>query len=174
MHKQSPKAGPTIRWPVSCSRQNLAPTLTLFMFALAYDTHRRTSAAYKHFNARIIRVSAQGSNLPFFKYVYTCAAGRDGCSRTQRRDDKPTNKLKGQADKCNSKYGDAAPRPKQQDLHETLTVYDKHHHRMLIAMRCAISNRPFISVEDPYYKLEVEHLRSGMYHLQIQPLLPYC
>ncbi|KZP06817.1 hypothetical protein FIBSPDRAFT_709831, partial [Athelia psychrophila] len=39
--------------------------------------------------------------------------------------------------------------------------YDKHHHRMLIAMRCAISNRPFISVEDPYYKLEVEHLRSG-------------
>ena len=32
---------------------------------------------------------------------------------------------------------------------------------MLVALRCVVSNWPFVSVEDEYYKREVEHLRHG-------------
>ena len=34
-------------------------------------------------------------------------------------------------------------------------------HRVLIALRCAASRRPFSSVTDPFYILEVQMLRSG-------------
>lgn len=51
--------------------------------------------------------------------------------------------------------------PKQKTINEIQTRYDPTHHCMLAAMRCAVSNRPFISVEDEFYKLELEHLRAG-------------
>lgn len=129
---------------------------------VAHDAYRRTSLAYKHFDARLVRVLAKGSEAAYFEYIYTCAGGHDGCHHTQRRNNQPTTKLSNKAKACDSKHGHSAPQPKQKDLHETTTAYDKYHHRMLIAMRCAVSNRPFISVEDHYYKLEVEHLRSGV------------
>ncbi|KDQ20120.1 hypothetical protein BOTBODRAFT_102100, partial [Botryobasidium botryosum FD-172 SS1] len=34
-------------------------------------------------------------------------------------------------------------------------------HRAVIALRCAMSKRPFNIVNDPYYKMEVELLRPG-------------
>ncbi|KAF8311018.1 uncharacterized protein EI90DRAFT_2829494, partial [Cantharellus anzutake] len=34
-------------------------------------------------------------------------------------------------------------------------------HHMLIALKCAVSNRPFVSSEDEFYRMEVEHLRPG-------------
>jgi hypothetical protein len=50
------------------------------------------------------------------------------------------------------------PPPKQ----KTNTIkYDKYQHRVLVALRCAVSNRPFVSVEDEYYSLEVALLQPG-------------
>lgn len=139
----------------------VAPSADFLLFIVAYDAYRRTSLAYKHFDARLVRVPAKGSEVAYFEYIYTCAGGHDGCHHTQRQSNQPTTKLSNKAKACDKKHGDSAPQPKQKDLHETITAYDKYHHRMLIAMWCAVSNRPFISVEDHYYKLEVEHLRSG-------------
>ncbi|KDQ07371.1 hypothetical protein BOTBODRAFT_79550, partial [Botryobasidium botryosum FD-172 SS1] len=44
----------------------------------------------------------------------------------------------------------------------TPTAYTPAHHRALIALRCAVSKRPFNMVKDRHYIAEVELLRPGM------------
>lgn len=41
------------------------------------------------------------------------------------------------------------------------TRYDPVHHHMLIAMRCATSNRPILSTENYFYKLDLQHICPG-------------
>jgi hypothetical protein len=48
----------------------------------------------------------------------------------------------------------------QQTLQGKVSTYTPARHRALIAMRCAASKRPFESVRDPHYILEVELLLS--------------
>ena len=128
---------------------------------IAYDAFRRNSDAYKHFDITLKLHPTKGAHDAYYEYTYICKAGHPKCEHKQKREHKGTNKILKKSVECNAKNGGNAPQPKQKDLHSTVTAYDKVHHRMLIAMRCAVHNRPFISVEDTYYKLEIEHLRAG-------------
>ncbi len=51
--------------------------------------------------------------------------------------------------------------PEQMTLYAVQTRYCPFHHHMLIAMRCVASNRPFLSTEDYFYKLELQHICPG-------------
>ena len=128
---------------------------------VAYDAFRCTSDAYNHFDITLTRIPATSVCNAYFEYKYICKAGHPRCEHKQRHEQKATNKILKKANNCNKKNASAAPQPKQKDLHSTTTTYNKIHHQMLIAMRCAVHNRPFLSVEDNYYKLEIEHLRAG-------------
>src|SRR5258708_28133258 len=124
----------------------------------AYDDKRCKSEYYHHFNRTITRVPANAKELEHFVYSYICRSGHDGCSHVQKRCQASTDKLKAKAMKCEAAHQGATPRPKQ----KIAIKYDKYNHRTLVALRCAVSNRPFASVEDEYYKLEVGLLRHGM------------
>ena len=128
----------------------------------AYDGHRRKSAYYNHFNPMISRIPADGNEPEHFVYLYICRSGHDGCRHLQKRSQAATDKLKAKVEKCNEAHPDQCATPQPKLKTSTGIKYDKHYHRMLIALRCAVYNRPFISVEDQYYKLEVELLRQGM------------
>lgn len=128
----------------------------------AYDAHRRKSKYYGHFDMTISRIPTKGSKPEHFSYSYVCKLGHDLCKHVQKRDQGSTDKLKDKVIKCNAKHLGQSALPKQQDLHQASTAYDKHYHRMVVALRCAVSNRPFVSVEDEYYKLELEHIRHGI------------
>ncbi|KAJ7793724.1 hypothetical protein B0H13DRAFT_1675497 [Mycena leptocephala] len=91
-------------------------------------------------------------------YVFTCRAKHPSHSATERPREKTgngTSNLKRTAEKCDSERGlvvgpQASGPP-----------YSVAAHRAIIAMRTATSNRPFNSVNDKYYKMEVELLRPG-------------
>lgn len=127
----------------------------------AFDSYRRKSTAYNHFNATIVRAARQGDVGTFFQYHYVCKFGRTSCKITQRRGT-PTDKLLGLMKTCDLKHninGELLPSQLQPPLIQTR--YDPVHHRMLVAMRCVASNRPFLSTEDHFYKLELQHIHPG-------------
>ena len=76
------------------------------------------------------------------------------------------------ANECDAKHVTSAPQPKQIKLHAIITNYDKTYHCMLVAMRCAVHNQAFLSVEDHYYQLEIEHLQHGVLSLHYSLPLP--
>jgi hypothetical protein len=43
----------------------------------------------------------------------------------------------------------------------SLLMYTPARHRAMIAIRCAVSRRPFNTVSDPFYLQEIELLRPG-------------
>ena len=87
--------------------------------------------------------------------------GHNGCQHLQKRCQGSTDKLKAKTIKCNAAHPTQAATllPKQK---ASIIKYDVHYHCMLVALRCAVSNRPFASVEDKYYTQEVELLHHGM------------
>jgi hypothetical protein len=72
-----------------------------------------------------------------------------------------TDKLKQKAMKCNAAHLGVIS-PLKTPRKTTAAKFDQHYHRMLVALKCAVSNRPFASSEDEFYRMEVEHLRQGM------------
>ena len=141
-----------VRWHLQ-KNSLLDKELTL---VIAFDTHRRRSPAYGHFDATITRVTRQGNVSAFFQYQYTCKLGHAGCVITQKRN-APTDKLLALMRACDGKHKDDT-----QSMHPAVrTRYDPIYHRMLAAMRCAASNRPFLSTEDYFYKLELQHISPG-------------
>ncbi|KAG1719768.1 uncharacterized protein EDB91DRAFT_1065342 [Suillus paluster] len=50
----------------------------------------------------------------------------------------------------------------QQTLENSVSSYTQAAHRALIALRCAVSKRPFNFVTDPHYIAEVQLLRPGV------------
>lgn len=67
--------------------------------------------------------------------------------------------------KCNTRRGvlpaEDSSKNAQQDLHGAISTYSALKHRVIIAMRCATSHRPFNMVVDPWYMREVNLLRPG-------------
>jgi hypothetical protein len=132
---------------------------------IAFDAHRRRSLAYDHFDATIVRVARQLEGNAFFQYEYACKLGHTGCRITQKRN-APTDKLLHMMKTCNATHQGEPSKPEIAPV-----KYDPVHHRMLAAMRCAASNRPFLSMEDYFYKLELQHVRPGKsFHLIFNPL----
>ena len=76
-----------------------------------------------------------------------------------------TQNLKRGIEQCQKRRGISKERDTQagaqQTLHGSLSTYTPARHRTLMAMRCAVSRRPFQSVKDPFYLDEVEMLRPG-------------
>lgn len=117
---------------------------------------------YDHFNFTISRIPADHEEPEHFVYIYICKSGHDGCRHLQKRSQAATDKLKAKVTKCNEAHpGQCAPPDTPQPKLKTSIKYDKHSHRMLVALRCAVNNRPFTSVEDEHYKIEVELLRHS-------------
>jgi len=95
-------------------------------------------------------------------YIFVCKNNHSRCVATQRREKKATTGLNKIIKKCPSISSAAAPADKQPTINAAMTRYDKCFHRMTIALRCAVHNRPFASVDDQWYKIELDHLRAGM------------
>ncbi len=105
-------------------------------------------------------IPVAGDEPAHFLYHYICMFGHENCQHLQKRSQGSTDKLKAKTMKCNAAHPSqaATPLPKQKT---SIMKYDIHYHRMLIALRCAVSNRPFALVEDEYYKQEVELLHHS-------------
>src|SRR5258708_10041467 len=127
---------------------------------IAFDTHQCRSPAYDYFNGSIIHVAHKGNVSPFFQYQYTCKLGHAGCKITKKCN-APTNKLLSLMKTCDVQQKGQSEQPEQMMLHTIWTRYCPFHHCMLIAMRCVASNRPFLSTEDYFYKLELQHICPG-------------
>ena len=111
-------------------------------------------------NIMLTLVPGKGTEPEHFLYSYVCKTSHPGCSHVQKRANTTTDKLKQKVLKCNVAHlGAVSP---MKTPHKTVTKVNKHHHRMLLALRCAVSNRPFALSEDDFYRLEVEYLRPGM------------
>lgn len=66
------------------------------------------------------------------------------------------------------------------------STYSEEAHHAIIALRCATSHRPFNSVNDKYYKMEIELLHPGtkipspktvsldVKHLYVEPSKDVC
>lgn len=134
-------------------------TTTIFT---AYDDHQRKSEYYSHFKWTLSRIPATSDEPAYFLYRYSCTFGHDGCQHLQKRSQGSTDKLKAKTMKCNVAHPTqaATPLPKQKT---SVIKYNIHYHRMLVALRCTVSNWPFASVEDEYYAQEVELLHHSMH-----------
>lgn len=100
-------------------------------------------------------------------FVFTCRdnpAGHDAQKRSRMNTSHGTTNLKRSRNECLrhrnlSQEGSAAGA--QQMIANTVSNYTPARHRALIAARCAVSQRPFNIVKDPYYVEEVKLLRPG-------------
>ena len=108
-----------------------------------------------------MRVEAEGDR--YIDYIFACKFGAphhpDQRRRRMNTKDGTTNLAKANS-KCNAARGTAVQGSTPMPSYPTVP-YSVAAHRVLIALRCAASRRPFSSVTDPFYVLEVQMLRPG-------------
>jgi hypothetical protein len=94
-------------------------------------------------------------------FVFTCKnhpTTHEPHERERSKTSAGTSNLKNTAQKCDKEQGIVAPLAPTATY---ATAYSAAAHRAIIALRCATDHRPFNSVADKYYKMEVELLRPG-------------
>lgn len=124
------------------------------------------SDVYKHYNVSLVRHTSIDGGPGYIEFKFTCKndpIGHKPHVRRRMETSHGTKNLKrGQTD-CKARRGVKGDSNigAQQTLTRAVSNYSPARHRALIAMRCAVSRRPFNSVRDPYYIDEVEMLRPG-------------
>lgn len=126
------------------------------------------SPEYAHYTVSLQRHSKSDGSPDYLEFVFTCRhdpTTHKPSTRRRMKTSDGTNNLKRGNLACLRKRkvvadGDSNAGA-QQTLYKTVSKYTKAAHRALIAMRCAVSKRPFHSVADPLYLAEVELLRPG-------------
>jgi len=115
------------------------------------------SPVYDHYDVSVTRV--EGKDKPYIDFVFTCKYGSSNHPPRRRRrmgTKDGTGNLHKAVGKCSQK-----PQPVTAPHPTDNTAYSPAAHRALIALRCAVSKRPFNSVSDPLYAQEVQMLRPG-------------
>ena len=123
------------------------------------DSSRETwkSSVYNHYNITVRR-DEDGKT---FYYVFSCKYNHPGhqvLERARMKNGNGTTNLKNANDRCDRARGVHAP-----ETNHALSApqYSPARHRALIALRCAVHNRPVNSVNDALYHEEVQLLRPG-------------
>lgn len=132
-----------------------------FNICIAVSVRSWKSVEYDHYNLSLARVKTETDQ--FIDYIFKCKFGSshhpDQHRRRMNTKDGTTNLAKANSG-CNKARGIVT-----QGLTTTssnqMAPYSEAAHRVLIALRCAASRRPFSSVTDPFYVLEVQMLRPG-------------
>ena len=114
------------------------------------------SPAYDHYHVSMKRIEG---NDPHIDFIFTCKYGALNHPPQRRRrmaTKDGTGNLHRAIGKCSEKPQLVTGPHPTDDI-----PYSPAAHRALIALRCAMSKRPFNSVSDPLYAREVQMLRPG-------------
>ena len=119
------------------------------------------SVEYDHYNIALVREETEDDR--YIDYVFTCRFGSSNHPDQHRRrmnsKDGTTNLAKANSN-CDKARGTRS-RDSTATSDNPTVPYSMAAHRVLIALRCAASRRPFSSVTDPFYISEVQMLRPG-------------
>jgi len=114
------------------------------------------SSVYDHYHVSVKRVEGDDRHIDF---IFTCKYGSSNHPPQRRRrmgTKDGTGNLRRTLTKClGQPQSEIQPHPTED------VPYSPAAHRALIALRCAVSKRPFNSVSDPFYAQEVHMLRPG-------------
>jgi hypothetical protein len=123
------------------------------------------SPVYSHYNVTLRRdVDDDNEESPLAMFfVFTCKtdpAQHKPHFRPREKTSEGTANLKLGAEKCNERNGLVGAALVLDDR-STAPAYSVAAHRALIALRCAKNHRPFNSILDEDYQMEVQMLRPG-------------
>lgn len=119
------------------------------------------SAAYNHYNVTLERELHDDGSPRYLHYIFTCKTNPDDHPLHTRRREKTsegTSNLKLGAERCDTKHG---TRPTIAAQDNGSIPYSAAAHRAIIMLRCSKNSRPFNSVLDEDYRIEVQMLRPG-------------
>lgn len=125
------------------------------------------SPVYSHYDVTLRRdVDDDNDRSPScMVFIFTCKTDpvrHKAHYRPHEKTSEGTANLKIGADKCNERNGVVATSvPNGTGADTGILIYSVAAHRALIALRCAKNHRPFNSVLDEDYQMEVQMLRPG-------------
>lgn len=121
-----------------------------------------TSHVYEHYNVTLERI--REGETKEIKYVFGCKfqhKSHDSLDRLRMKTSSGTTNLRKAASKCDLARGVVTQGQLSAELSSGAIPYTSAAHRVLIAMKSAVSHRPFNAVHDTFYQMEVEMLRPG-------------
>ena len=120
-----------------------------------------STKTWQHFDLSIVRVYTNDHEPERIDVVFRCKVDPAHVQeRPRQKGGDGTSNFNCRIITCNKKFM-SANSSVQPDLHQTVSQYTPHTHRVILALQSAESKRPFSFVRDRYFVAGVELLRPG-------------